>query len=109
METLSDKMQCFVRQNSKNGYCLQKAAKAGFVIQNGNKYDIIKGTWSLSRVHSMTPHTAETIDMLLRALLKYIIVYTAKSTPKQKFPFVLEAKEGYLSTPPTSCSCMHIS
>ena len=39
---------------------------------------------------------------------KYIFVYHFTSTSIQKYPFVLEAKEGYLSNPPSSYSCMNI-
>ena len=43
------------------------------------------------------------------ALLKFKIVHIYTGTSKQKLPFVLEAKEGFLSTPPMSYSCMNIS
>jgi len=62
-----------------------------------------------SRVHPMTHHTAKLINQFDDALFKYLNVYTYASTSKQKFPFVSEAKEGYLSTPPLSYSCMNIS
>jgi hypothetical protein len=54
-------------------------------------------------------HTPERIDMFDATPFKFINVnfYTSKS--KQKFLFVLEAKEGYLSTPPMLYSCMNIS
>ena len=38
-----------------------------------------------------------------------VVFFLNYSTSKQKFPFVSEAKEGYLSTPPMSYSCMNIS
>ena len=47
--------------------------------------------------------------MLLIALFKYILVYKYSCTSKQKFPFMSEAKEGYLSTPMMSYSCMDIA
>ena len=44
----------------------------------------------------------------LTLFFKYIIVYNYTRTSKQKFPFVSEAKEGYLSTA-MSYSCMDVS
>ena len=38
-----------------------------------------------------------------------MVVYNYTRTSKQKFPFVSEAKKGYLSTPTTSYSCMNIA
>ena len=65
-----------------------------------------KGIKLWSEVQSMCNYSTEPIDRLDCALFKYIIV---TRTSKQKFPFVLEAKEGYLSTPTMSYSCMDIS
>ena len=61
-----------------------------------------------SKVQSMSLYTTEPIDRFDCALFKYITVYNYTRTSKQKFPFVLEAKEGYLSTPTMSYSCMDI-
>ena len=68
-----------------------------------------QGTEQWSRVHPMIGHRAELFEILASTSLKYIIVYNYTSTSKQKFLFVSEAKEGYLSTPPMLYSCMNIS
>ena len=61
------------------------------------------------RVHPIICCTTETVDMLVIAIFEYITVYNHTRTSKQKFPFVSEAKEGYLSIPTMSYSCMDIS
>ena len=67
------------------------------------------GTRQWTRIQLVSRHTAEHIDVLVNAFFKYIFVYNNTRTSKQKFLFMLEAKEGYLSTPTMSYSCMHIA
>jgi hypothetical protein len=62
-----------------------------------------------TRVRHITYYTAKPFDVSIHTFFKYIIVYNYIRTSKQKFPFVSEAKEGYLSTQTMSYSCMDIA
>ena len=68
-----------------------------------------KGIILWSKVQSMCHYTTEPINIFDCALFKFITVYNYTRTSKQKFPFVSDAKEGYLATPTMSYSCMDIS
>ena len=107
----------FVRQNmmfhqtkTQKGRSHTKGHKSWFQHTKGHPKRYIRdGTNPLSRVCHMTWHTTEPINFCAMAIFTFIIVYSYTSISKQKFPFVSEAKEGYLSTPLMSCSCIHIS
>jgi hypothetical protein len=66
-------------------------------------------TEPLSRVCLMITLTTEPVDVTRRLSFTFINVYSYSSISKQKFSFMSEAKEGYLSTPPMLYSCMNIS
>ena len=90
--TTSDETCCFIRRNSKNGYHIQKAAKADFVIQNEGKQKQNKGMELWSKVQSLCHYTTEPINGLDHILFKHIIVYNYTRTSKQKFPFCVRSK-----------------
>jgi len=57
-----------------------------------------------SKPHPITLQSLSTCQLTL--FFKYIIICNFTRTSKQQFPFMLEAKGGYLSTPPMLYSCM---
>ena len=82
--TLSDETCCFVRQNSKNGYHVQKAAKADFIIWIENKQKN-KGLELWLDIQFLCHYNTEPINRFDCALFKYITVYNYTHTSKQKF------------------------
>ncbi len=105
----SDKTWCFVKRNCKSGYHIQNVAKAWFVIREvrNDQPKIRIELWY--EVHPTTWHITSLLACQPSLFLKYIICYNYTHTSKQKFPFVLEAKEGYLSIPTMSYSWMDIA
>ena len=84
----------------QNGDHIHKAAKADYVIQRGIQIGTKNKIEACTIVCLIGKHTAERIDMFANTIFNFMSVYIYTSTSKQKFPFVSEAKEGYLSTPP---------
>ena len=107
--TTSDKRLCFVRQNLKNGYHIKKLQNLISSYETATNWWQKVGDELWTRLWPLTRYTAKPIDVLVCAFfnIKFFKNYTR--TSKQKFPFMLEAKKGYLSTPTMSYSCMHIA
>ena len=63
----------------KNGYPIQKAAKAA-VMQKGMQIGLKTRNQSRYRVRLMVNHTAEHIDMFISSPLKFVGVYIYTGT-----------------------------